>query len=83
MFNYWFSFLYKDVNIKPEQLRTVPIAYDFDKECKITKIVEDLLILNGEDKDKQLDLERDLDEIIYVLYNLTPEEIALVEESVK
>ena len=81
--NYWFSFFYKDVNIKPEQLRTVPIAYDFDKECKVAKIVEDLLILNGEDKDKQLDLERDLDEIIYVLYNLTPEEIALVEESVK
>ena len=58
-------------------VRKMPICINKNYEDKIVEIVKNLLISYDERLDKELD------EIIYKLYDLTPEEISLVEEAVK
>ncbi len=58
-------------------VRKMPICINENYEDKIVEIVKNLLTFYDERLDKELD------EIIYKLYDLTPEEISLVEEAVK
>jgi len=80
LINYWFSFYYFDVNIKPEQIRTIPIKLGTKTtQSQIEEIVDTLILKNESAKEKNDDLENKLDSFIYKLYDLTEEEIKIVE----
>ena len=74
LINYWFSFYYFDVNIKPEQLRTIPVKIPANSiQDKICSYVDNIT------KDGDLSLTSKIDELIYNIYGLTEEEIKIVE----
>jgi len=74
LINYWFSFYYFDVNIKPEQLRTIPVKIPANSiQDKICSYVDNII------KDGDLSLTSKIDELIYNIYGLTEEEIKIVE----
>ncbi|MBI5306119.1 hypothetical protein HZB04_00805, partial [Candidatus Wolfebacteria bacterium] len=70
-----------DVNVKPTYLARLPIPTKNIKTQKdISSVVDQ--ILTAKKKDPNADtsaLERQIDEMVYELYGLTPEEIEIVE----
>ena len=84
--NYWFSYYYFDVNIKPEQLRAIPIPNDY-KNDRLISIVGEVLKINGDISENPLadtaSLETQIDQLVYQLYDLTAEEIAIIENGIK
>ena len=67
------------VDIGVDKLRDFPLpSYDESKAKDIESMVT-IILENGSNND----LEAKIDNIVYQLYELSPEEIALVEESVK
>lgn len=85
MINYWFSFYFFDVNIKPEQIRRIPVK-GFDNHTekdKIISIVDQILNLKQSNFNADtLVLEKEIDNLVYELYGLTEEEIKIVEQEV-
>jgi hypothetical protein len=82
LINYWFGFYFSDVNIKPEQLRKIPIIKNFEIEKNITNKV--IVIQNVKQEKPKADtslLEKEIDQMVYELYGLTEEEIKIVENS--
>jgi len=78
---YWFSYYFKDVNIKPEQLRKIPVALP-DKETKntIVSLVDRILAAKHENPAADTsELGKQIDQLVYELYGLTKEEIRIVE----
>jgi len=84
LINYWFSFYFTDVNIKPEQLRKIPFVINSSIIKQITTTVK-LIIENKKQNPKidTSDLENQIDQLVYKLYNLTEEEIKIIETSDK
>jgi len=78
--NYWFSYYFKDVNIKPEQLRKIPVALpDEETRNTIVSLVDRILATKQKDPDADTSvLERQIDQMVYKLYGLTEEEIKIV-----
>jgi len=77
--NYWFSYYFIDVNIKPEQLRKVPVKIDFS-ETSFETIVDQILAAKAANpKADTSALEKQIDVLVYKLYELTEEEIAIIE----
>lgn len=66
-------------------LDKIPLAYpEKETENKLLALVEHILSLKRIDPQTDTSsLEKDIDDIVYKLYNLTPEEIAQVENSLK
>lgn len=90
LINYWFSYYYVDVNIKPDQLRVIPIVREknalqeqiielVDKILYITKSTDFLQNLIKQASVKEYETQIDL--LVYELYDLTLEEIKIVEAS--
>lgn len=77
LINYWFSFYFFDVNIKPEQLRLIPIKLP---ECssKIISHVNQVLQDKENNKDTTA-LEQEIDTMVFKLYELSYEEVLVVE----
>jgi len=86
------NFIYQDLvpeqnrifpEVKPVQLFKLPICTDSPKlQSEIEKKV--IKIINSKSTDSQVDtkvLEKQIDEIVYQLYNLTNEEIKLIENN--
>ncbi|NHM03693.1 Eco57I restriction-modification methylase domain-containing protein [Flavobacterium celericrescens] len=79
LINYWFSYYFNDVNIKPEQLRKIPIV-----KCStsVQKIFEnliseiDLLIVN---KLEINETANQIDLMVYKLYELSYAEVLVVD----
>jgi hypothetical protein len=92
LINYWFSYYYKDVNIKPAQLRNIPIMKaSKNTQYLIISLVDKILFIT---KDKEYvnksicheqinEYEIKLDNAVYNLYEITPEEIDIIENSTK
>lgn len=72
LINYWFGYYFIDVNIKPEQLRKIPIKKVKD-ETVYTILVDYVQYLKGSKMDSTF-FERLLDGLVYELY--LPNEIA-------
>ena len=54
-----------------------------DQQALIIELVDQILNVKRTDPDADVsDLENEIDQIVYLLYDLTPEEIAIVEEAV-
>ena len=73
-----------DYHIYPEHIRNIPIPLaDKEKQNEISTLVDQILYLKENGDDDIAELQAKIDSLVYQLYELTPEEIALVEESVK
>ncbi|MBL7918921.1 MAG: Eco57I restriction-modification methylase domain-containing protein [Bacteroidia bacterium] len=83
LINYWFSFYYFDVNIKPEQLRTIPIKIPSTSvQEKITKLVDSYIALKESGSQEKLkDCDEKLNQLVYQTYNLSDDEIIVIEEN--
>jgi hypothetical protein len=97
--NWYYRQFFRDVNIKPDDLRELPIKkLDFDAQKSLIDLVDKMLSLNEtlieeygsrrtderariEDEIKRRDGE--IDRLVYKLYNITPEEEKVIEESFK
>ena len=79
LINYWFSYYFIDVNIKPEQLRKIPLPKAKTNQEIITLVEK---ILSGKQNSPDADtsaIEREIDHKVYELYGLTDEEIRVIE----
>ena len=80
LLNYWFSFYFVDVNIKPEQLRKIPLPIKMTNN-EIIRLVDRIMSAKQNSPNANTnDLEQEIDRQVYALYNLTPEEIAIIEQ---
>jgi hypothetical protein len=89
LINFYFKSLIIDVNIKTVYLDIIPIKRGTNKLKKeISEIVDKILSITDdrdylENQDNQLmvkQLEKKIDKMVYELYELTPEEIKIIEE---
>lgn len=81
LINYWFKFYFVDVNIKPEQLRKIPIKssiYDKEISLLVNKIMESEGIIEEVEYLKDV-----IDILVYKTYNLIHEEILIVAPEFK
>lgn len=77
LINFWFKFYYQDVNIKPEQLRTIPLPKKRNSELEKVIIQEVEYMLNN-NKEAEANMQN-IDKAIYSIYGLSKEEINEVE----
>jgi hypothetical protein len=81
LINFWYRCHFPNVNINPGDFRQIPVRKaSADQQERIIKLVDSI------NERKKLDhaadtsaLEREIDQLVYALYGLTPEEIAIVE----
>ncbi|VXC43908.1 Eco57I restriction-modification methylase domain-containing protein [Chryseobacterium sp. 8AT] len=85
LINYWFHYYFTDVNIKPEQLRKIPICVSDEKIiARLEKNVSSIIEIKSNDLSQStLDFEQEIDTIIYKIYDLTYDEVLLVEPDFK
>ena len=83
LINYWFSFYFFDVNIKPEQIRKIPIKHiDYGHQIAFINKVNEILSLKSQDSQADTQsLEQEIDAMVYELYGLSEEEIKIVDGS--
>ncbi|MCR4321858.1 MAG: Eco57I restriction-modification methylase domain-containing protein, partial [Candidatus Brocadiaceae bacterium] len=69
------------IEVKPQYFEQIPIPAFKDTDKKqLDSIVDQILVLKQKDLHADTSaLERQIDEIVYKLYGLTPEEIAIIE----
>ncbi len=74
------------IDIETVESLPIPIISDTNKELikQIEKLVDQILMIKKQNKDGDTkNLESQIDQLIYKLYDLTPEEIEIVENSSK
>jgi len=81
LLNIYYKFHYSDKNVKPIYLLDIPLPeMSLDNEEKITKIVNEVLLLKEVDSNVDTStLESEIDQLVYQLYGLTEEEVRIVE----
>lgn len=80
LMNYYYQNKYLGWQITIPALNSLPIVLNKQLESRIIAIVDEILSNRGNDI---ASFERELNRIVYTIYNLTDEEIAVVEESQK
>jgi adenine-specific DNA-methyltransferase len=82
LINWWFNDEFKNPTISGYELHQIPVKFNKDIESEISELV--VTILNNEklniDSNAQL---IEIDQLIYKLYDLTDEEIKIIENGVK
>jgi type I restriction-modification system DNA methylase subunit len=85
LINHLYATKFLNVAIKAEYLKDTPIPKaSTAQEKELTNLAQK--ILAAKQRDPKADtsaLEREIDQLVYQLYDLTPEEIAIVEESTR
>ena len=79
--NFWYHRKYQLPTIGGYELDSIPIPRNNSTQHQIIEIVEK--ILSKKQQSSLIDtskLERQIDDLVYKLYNLTPEEIAIIEQ---
>ena len=61
----------------------LPIKESSSNHNEITKLVQTILASDKSDKKKTQDLEAQINKTVYKIYDLTKDEIEIIEESVK
>jgi hypothetical protein len=78
LFNWLYTKRYFDYEIKPIYLRNSPLCNTNDK--KLNRLVKEVIDLrNSDEKANVLNLSSDIDRVVYKLYDLTEEEIEIIE----
>ncbi|WP_445716747.1 DUF7149 domain-containing protein [Flavobacterium sp.] len=84
LINYFFRKKFNNKDIYGYQLAQIPINIENVFSSKISIIVDQILSLKKDNPEADTTaLEREIDTLVYQLYNLTDEEIAIVEEASK
>ena len=97
LFDFYYKSFYGSIhlsggwlNINSSYLESLPIKNDVQKHGKeIANIVDKILAVTSDDdylessakKEKVHDYEKQIDQLVYELYGLTPEEIKIIEKS--
>jgi type I restriction-modification system DNA methylase subunit len=88
--SFWFRAFYRSLclaggylRISAKEIRNVPAPRaNGPNAARISSLVEKVLAAKKRDHEADTtDLERDIDQLVYKLYELTPEEVAVVEKS--
>uniref|UniRef100_UPI0032164552 Eco57I restriction-modification methylase domain-containing protein n=1 Tax=uncultured Draconibacterium sp. TaxID=1573823 RepID=UPI0032164552 len=80
LINYWFNYYYTDVNIKPEQLRKIPIKVDSERFDRLVSAVTNIIELR-KNKITAKKQEIELDYLVYKIYNISFEHIKIIEKN--
>ncbi len=78
LINWWFNDEFKNPTISGYELHQIPIKHDKQTEKEIAKLVTTILEKNKSGRNIE-DLITKIDSLVYKLYNLTEEEIKIVE----
>src|SRR5262249_8367560 len=83
--NYLYATKFLNVAIKAEYLKDTPIPAEVaGMEKPLERLVDRILAAKERDTEADVSaLERELDELVYALYGLSREEVALVEAAAK
>lgn len=82
LINWWFNDEFKNPTISGYELHQIPIKRNNQIENKVSNFVTEILANNKIGKDI-INLINKIDSLIYELYDLTVEEIEIIENSVK
>ena len=83
LMNWYFSNCFVDYNIKPKYIEQLPLPIKFNS-IKLESLVTEIISLKSIDKDTDSSkIENKINKIVYQLYGLTEEEIAIIEKGVK
>ena len=80
---YFLSFLSEGLHFYPNDAKALPIPHaSFEQQVPIIELVDQILEAKHTDPAADVSvLEDDIDQMVYLLYHLTDEEIAIVEEA--
>jgi hypothetical protein len=82
LINYFFLLNYNNKDIYGYQLQSIPIAQS-KNDNRLSTLVDKILEIKKQDPNADTTaLESQIDQLVYELYELTEEEIAIVENSV-
>jgi hypothetical protein len=85
LINHWYRNHFPNVNINPNDFRQIPVRVAKPNEqTALIKLVD--CILAAKHRDAEADtsaLEREIDELVYALYGLAPQEVRVVEGKTK
>lgn len=82
LFNWLYSKRYFDYEIKPIYLRNSPLCNTNDKE--LNRLVKSIIEIRKTNENSDIsELRSEIDKVVYQLYDLTEEEIAIIENSIK
>ena len=78
---YFLSFLSEGLHFYPNDAKALPIPHaSFEQQALIIELVDEILTAKRTDPAAEVSaLENEIDQIVYLLYKLNPEEIAIVE----
>jgi len=82
LINWWFNDEFKNPTISGYELHQIPIKFNVEIETEISNLVTMTLELNKKGNDIN-ELITQIDQLVYQLYDLTAEEIEIIENSVK
>jgi len=84
LFNFYYTkSVKKGISILPDDIRNLPILPNLDSE-DIDKIVSQVIAIKKQNPSADTTaLESQIDQLVYQLYDLSEEEIAIIEESTK
>ena len=80
LMNYYYQNIYLGWQITIPALKSLPIAFNADLQNVLVKLVD--IILSSREGDIT-SMEKEIDSIVYSIYELTAEEIAIIESTVK
>ena len=80
LINFWYCNKYKMPTIGIYELHSIPIKkIELQEQFKIEKIVDEIIEVKNEKRDTA-SLEKEIDVLVYKLYNLTYEEVKVVDK---
>ena len=79
LINWWFNDEFKNPTISGYELHQIPIKRDNEIEKEISKLVAEILVDSKLGKDIENPITQ-IDNLIYKLYNLSEEEIKIVQQ---
>lgn len=82
LINWWFNDEFKNPTISGYELHQIPIKRNNQIEKEISSLVAEILIDNKLGKDIE-SFTKQIDKLIFELYDLTEEEIEIIENSIK
>jgi adenine-specific DNA-methyltransferase len=83
LINWYFSNCFVDYNIKPKYIEQLPLPAKLRSE-ELESLISEIISLKSNTKDANTSkLEKKIDQLVYKLYNLTKDEIKIIEESVR
>jgi len=80
LINFWYRNHFPNVNINPGDFREIPVKKASEgQQAQVVKVVNQILSKKKNPEADTTSLEREIDQEVYALYGLTPEEIKIVE----